>query len=158
MISSGYEALSLTWGGIDFLNLKLTVGKAKTAAGTGRVIPINADLAPILAAHREWFVERFGEPKPGWNQLRAASGVRCRLHDIRHTFATDLAENGTPESTMLELMGDMSRSMLQRYSHIRDAAKREAMSGVRLRREGKTQISEAVPVKVPVATATSTVQ
>jgi hypothetical protein len=30
-----------------------------------------------------------------------------------------LAENGVSESTMLALMGYMSRSMLERYSHIR---------------------------------------
>ena len=126
------------------------VGRAKTANGTGRTIPINDDLASILATHRAWFVERFGEPKPthhlfpwgkpvpsdptrhatditwGWDQLRKDTGVSCRLHDLRHTFATRLAENGVSESTMLALMGHMSRAMLERYSHIRMAAKREA--------------------------------
>ena len=33
---------------------------------------------------------------------------------------------------MLALMGHMSRSMLERYCHIRMAAKREALSGVTL--------------------------
>ena len=58
---------------------------------------------------------------------------RRRLHDLRHTFATRLAENGVPESTMLALMGHMSRAMLERYSHIRMAAKRNAVAGVLLR-------------------------
>ena len=35
-----------------------------------------------------------------------------------------MAEAGTPESTMLAIMGHMSRAMLERYSHIRMAAKR----------------------------------
>ncbi len=34
---------------------------------------------------------------------------------------------GVPESTMLALMGHMSRAMLERYSHVRMAAKREAV-------------------------------
>jgi site-specific recombinase XerD len=46
------------------------------------------------------------------------------MHDLRHTVATKLAEAGVPESTMLSLMGHMSRAMLERYSHIRMAAKR----------------------------------
>ena len=174
------EAKSLTWGQVDLMENTITVGRAKTANGTGRTIPINDDLGPILCAHRQWFKERFGEPKAdqylfpwgkplpsdptrnatditsAWDELRTASGVRCRLHDLRHTYATKLAENGVPESTMLALMGHMSRAMLERYSHIRMAAKREAAAGVRLH-SGK-QNSEVLPVKVPVVTAVPLVQ
>lgn len=166
------EALSLTWRQVDLMNKKIQVGRAKTSSGTGRTIPINQDLAPVLAHHRLWFNDRFGEPKhdyhlfawgkpvptdptkhvtdvtTAWDDLRELSGVKCRLHDLRHTFATQLAENGTPESTMLALMGHMSRAMLERYSHIRVAAKRTAVAGVTLHRT--EQNSEGAPVKVPV--------
>ena len=37
-----------------------------------------------------------------------------------------------PESTMLALMGHMSRAMLERYSHIRMAAKREAVKSLEI--------------------------
>jgi len=92
--------------------------------------------------------------------LRADTGVSCRLHDLRHTFATRLAENGVSESTMLALMGHMSRAMLERYSHIRIAAKRDAVAGIRLNEQTGTapQNSEAVPVKVPVANRPTTIQ
>jgi integrase len=153
------EALSLTWGQTDLVGRTLTVGRAKTSNGTGRVIPINDELGVILAAHRAWYVKEFGEPatdhylfpwgKPrpcdptrhatditwGWDELRTDAKVRCRLHDLRHTFATRLAENGAAESTMLALMGHMSRAMLERYSHIRMAAKREAVAGITLRQK-----------------------
>jgi integrase len=174
------EALSLTWGQVDLMGNTLTVGRAKTSNGTGRMIPINGDLASILAAHRAWFEDHFGEPKPeqhlfpwgksvpsdstrhatditwGWDQLRKGTGVSCRLHDLRHTFATRLAENGVPESTMLALLGHMSRSMLERYSHIRMAAKRSAVAGVTLCQKGEN--SEAVPVEVPLAEQPTRVQ
>lgn len=167
------EALSLTWARVDLLGETLQVGRAKTSSGTGRVLPINGELASILAAHRAWFVERFGEPQPEhylfpwgsppsdptrhatdisrtWDTLRKDTGVECRLHDLRHSFATQLAEDDVPESTMLALMGHMSRSMLERYSHIRMAAKRRAVAGVTLLR---VENSELVPVKVPVVKA-----
>jgi hypothetical protein len=50
---------------------------------------------------------------------------------------------------MLALMGHMSRSMLERYSHIRLAAKREAISGITLRPKAAAVVenSEAVPGK-----------
>ncbi len=160
------EATGLRWGQVDLMNRTITVGRAKTSNGTGRMIPINVELAHTLAAHRAWFAGRFGEPgaehcvfpfghplpadafKPvtditwAWDELRERTGVRCRLHDLRHTFATDLAERGAPESTMLAIMGHMSRSMLERYSHIRMAAKHEAVAGITLGR--KPAISDEV--------------
>ncbi len=174
------EALSLTWGQVDLIGKSITVGRAKTSNGTGRVIPINDDLGHVLARHRGWFEDRFGpsqsdhhlfpwgKPTPsdptrhatditwGWDQLRKDTGVACRIHDLRHSFATRLAENGVPESTMLALLGHMSRSMLERYSHIRMTAKREAVAGVSL--HGKQENSERVPVKVPVVEKPTTIQ
>ncbi len=50
---------------------------------------------------------------------------------------------------MLALMGHMSRAMLERYSHIRMAAKRDAVAGVTLAPVAKQNL-EGVPVKVPV--------
>ncbi len=181
------EAMSLTWGQVDLMNRALRVGRAKSANGTGRVIPINDDLATTLAAHYARFNEDFGEPLPehyvfpwgsplptdpsrpvsdvkhGWETVRDLAKVSCRLHDLRHTFATRLAENGVSESTMLALMGHMSRAMLERYSHIRMAAKREAVAGVALHpkiaaKAEQAENSEEVPVKVPVVEPAVVVQ
>ena len=90
--------------------------------------------------------------KHAWESLREAADVSCRLHDLRHAFATRLAENGVAESTMLALMSHRSRSMLDRYSHIRMAAKRHALDGLTL--HPKQQNSEADPVIVPVPAIT----
>jgi hypothetical protein len=57
---------------------------------------------------------------------------------------------------MLALMGHMSRSMLERYSHIRMAAKREAVAGVTLRQQEEN--SQVVPVKLPVVESITTIQ
>ena len=151
------EAFQLQWLQVDLLGRTIQIGKAKTAGGSGRTIPINDDLLPILKAHRQWFTERFGQPKPNhylfpwgkptpldptrhakeiktaWRNALATAKIHCRPHDLRHTCATQLAELGTPESTMLALLGWMSRRMLEHYSHIRMAAKRTAVAGVRLR-------------------------
>jgi len=68
--------------------------------------------------------------KTVWGTIREKAKVDCRIHDLRHTAATKLAEAGTPETTMLALMGHMSRKMLERYSHIRMAAKRTAVESL----------------------------
>jgi site-specific recombinase XerD len=163
------EILNLSWGQVDLNKRVITVGKAKTSSGTGRQIPINQELFSILAAHAGWFTKRFGgatndqflfpygKPTPSdptrptttiktaWNRLRREAGIKCRLHDLRHTALTNLAEAGTPEGTMLALAGHMSRAMIERYSHIRMGAKREAMEAL-----SSTKYSGAVPVKSPV--------
>ncbi|MBI3470498.1 MAG: site-specific integrase [Candidatus Solibacter usitatus] len=154
------EIASLTWGQVDLARRVVTVGRAKTASGTGRQIPMNQELFEILSAHAQWFTERFGETrqefhlfpfgkptpidptrptttmKTAWATIRDRAGVRCRLHDLRHTAATKMAEAGVSESTMLSLMGHMSRAMLERYSHIRMAAKREAVEALSSRPKG----------------------
>lgn len=174
------EALCLTWGQIDLMCKTITVGRAKSSSGTGRTIPVNDDLAVILVNQWDAHVKSFGRPKldhhvfacgspvpsdperhvtdikHGWETLRERARVFCRLHDLRHTFATRLAENGASESTMLALMGHMSRAMLERYSHIRMAAKRDAVAGVTLR--VKSETSQVVPVKVPVASVSALLQ
>ena len=56
-----------------------------------------------------------------------------------------MAEAGVPESTMLALMGHMSRAMLERYSHIRMAAKRKAVEALTLTPKANTEESAATP-------------
>ena len=90
--------------------------------------------------------------KTAWDSIRKDSGVSCRLHDLRHTAVTKLAEAGTPESTMLSLVGHMSRAMLERYSHIRMAAKRTAVESLAAPKP------EAVPKETPKVSRLSLVK
>jgi integrase len=75
-----------------------------------------------------------GSIKSAWTTCRKAAGVRCRLHDLRHTFISALAEAGVPDSTMKAIAGWMSAKMLERYSHTRAQAKREAVNSLPPRR------------------------
>ncbi len=168
------EIASLRWSNINLDGAMLTVGRAKTKAGTKRQIPINADLITVIEQHAAWyrrklggiraewfmFPGRDGKPTDGhhrpldptrpigdittaWDNLRERCGVHCRLHDLRHTAATKMAEAGVPESTMLAILGHMSRAMLERYSHIRMAAKREAVKSLEMPKVGPRLISTA---------------
>jgi integrase len=49
------EIRGLTWGQVDFLARSLTVGKSKTAAGTGRIIPLNPRAVTVLTHWRGIF-------------------------------------------------------------------------------------------------------
>jgi integrase len=50
-----------------------------------------------------------------------------RFHDLRHCAITQLAENGQPDSVIMAIAGHVSKRMLERYSHVRMEAKRNAM-------------------------------
>jgi integrase len=174
------EIINLTWRQLDFGKRVITVGKAKTSSGTGRQIPMNAELFVVLTSHCHWFTERFGGAKPehylfpygkpmpcdptrpitditgAWESLRARAKVQCRFHDLRHTVATKMAEAGIAESTMLALLGHMSRAMLERYSHIRMAAKRQAVEALSTRPE--QLISDVAPTKAPTVSIASAIQ
>jgi len=148
------EITGLTWGQVNLGSRVITVGRAKTPSGTGRQIPMNGDLFKVISSHAAWFTKKFGslqsdhflfpfgKPQPTdptrptttiktvWSSIRKEAKLTCRLHDLRHTAATKMAEAGVPESTMLSIMGHMSRAMLERYSHIRMAAKRQAVEAL----------------------------
>jgi len=49
------EIRGLTWAQVDFLAKSLMVGKSKTAAGTGRIIPLNPRAVAVLAHWRGLF-------------------------------------------------------------------------------------------------------
>jgi integrase len=152
------ELRELRWRQIDLVHKKqLTVGKSKTDAGTGRVIPLNDTVMTALEAHAAWYIWRFGECKPewyvfpagkgqpndptrpvtslktAWTKVRDKAKVVGRWHDNRHTLVTELAESGAGDEVIMSIAGHVSRAMLSRYSHVRMEAKRRALDQIATR-------------------------
>jgi integrase len=50
-----------------------------------------------------------------------------RFHDLRHQAITELAEGGASDAILMALSGHLSKRMIEHYSHVRMAAKREAL-------------------------------
>ena len=50
-----------------------------------------------------------------------------RFHDLRHQAITELAEGGASDATIMAVAGHLDRAMMEHYSHIRMAAKRNAL-------------------------------
>lgn len=152
------ELRELRWQQIDLVHKKtLTVGKSKTAAGTGRLVPLNEIALAALLAHAGWYTRRFGECRPewyvfaagkgqpndptrpvttlktAWTKVREKAGVVGRWHDNRHTLVTELAESGAGDEVIMGIAGHVSRAMLSRYSHVRTEAKRRALDEIAAR-------------------------
>ncbi len=72
-----------------------------------------------------------GSWKKAWGKLTAKAGLTgLRFHDLRHHSITELAESGASEQTIKAIAGHVSQRMLERYSHIRLDAKRNAMTAL----------------------------
>jgi integrase len=144
------EIRLLRWGQVDFDKRSLVVGHSKTDAGTGRIIPLNADAFSALirwagrspAVRSEhyvfpWCEHRQADPlrptkgwRTAWRHALKSAGFHCRFHDLRHTCITKLAESQASDMTIMAIAGHVSKKMLERYCHIRMAAKRSALDSI----------------------------
>jgi integrase len=152
------ELREIRWRQIDLIHKKaLMVGKSKSEAGTGRVIPLNETAIAALETHAAWYTRRFGECRPewfvfafgaplpkdptrpitsfktAWTKVREKAGVKGRWHDNRHTLVTELSESGAGDEVIMSIAGHVSRAMLSRYSHVRMEAKRRALDEIAAR-------------------------
>jgi hypothetical protein len=93
-------------------------------------------------------LQRKGEEREVRKEKLALLTQECSVVSFVGTGETihALRKRASPRSTPLALMGQMSRAMLERYSHIRTAAKqRDAVVAITLR--PKVENSQVVPVK-----------
>jgi integrase len=65
--------------------------------------------------------------KSSWTTCRKLAKIDCRWHDMRHTFISRMGENRVADQTLLALAGQLSRKVLERYSHARNESKRAAV-------------------------------
>lgn len=74
-----------------------------------------------------------------WRSLRDAAGLPgFRFHDLRHTVVTDLLEAGEPEHVIQAVTGQLSKKMLEHYSHQRLKAKGQMLARMEARRKKGT--------------------
>lgn len=115
------EILALTPG--DYSDGNLIVRRSKS--GHPRVVPVPPALADALSP----FPGRvsLGTFRWHWIKARAASGLSCTFHDLRHTYASWLIANpNVPLGVIRDLMGHHDLAQTSRYSHLRVEALREA--------------------------------
>jgi integrase len=148
------EIRSLHWSQIDLSTRVLIVGKTKTAAGTGRCVPLNQ---PTWAALDGW-AARFPDRQPehfvfpacengqvnpatsishwrtAWTRACEKAGLPgLGFHSLRHSAVTKLLENGVPFAIVAQIMGwapSTAIRMAKRYGHIRPEVQRAALEKI----------------------------
>jgi len=56
---------------------------------------------------------------------KAAGFPGLRFHDLRHQATTEMAEAGAPDAAIKAVAGHIDQAMMEHYSHVRMALKRE---------------------------------
>jgi integrase len=69
-----------------------------------------------------------GSWKIAWTNAKKAAGIEIRWHDLRHTFVSRIAEGQVSDATIMALAGHLSVKMKEKYSHVRQEAKRQAVA------------------------------
>ena len=143
------EALGLEWGDIDYRGKHIRVRRSRSRWGVHepktkreRVVDIDADLAALLrnlyARRAEQslasghgvtdriFLNQQGEPISGSHVrerfgriLKRAGLRRVRLHDLRHSYASNLLQAGFPIQFVSRQLGHASiRMTVDVYGHL----------------------------------------
>ena len=123
------EALAMRWEDVDIDNRTWKIPISKS--GRTRHIPLSDAAVAVLARQREMpgvspYV--FHGPKPTshlagirkcWERVVAKAGLAptTRIHDLRHSFASFLVNNGRPIYEVAQILGHTQLSTTQRYSH-----------------------------------------
>ena len=139
------EILSLRWDEVGENEINLS--DSKTGA---RKVWLCAEARAILTEARE-MQKSTGEsefvfPNPWmkgrslqnirlfWRSLRERVGIPdVRLHDLRHSFATEAVRQGIPLPVVSKLLGHSTLKMTMRYTHVSNSDAEEAAERIAVR-------------------------
>lgn len=91
----------------------------QTKSGKARVVPVPEDARPWLEELP--FPTTYARLRRVWETARAAVGRNdLRFHDLRHSYASLLAQAGESMTTVRDLLGHSSLIVTSRYAHMFD--------------------------------------
>ena len=132
------EIRDLCWPSVDWRHGCIELVDSKTGP---RKVPVSGEVIALL----KQIHDRTGNPKSGrviasrtggkltglnrtWEQIREAAGIPdVRLHDLRHSFASDAVGSGVPLAVVGEMLGHRQQSTTQRYAHLANKIVRQAI-------------------------------
>ena len=120
------EILAARWESVDLVRRILTVPLSKS--GKARHIPLSDAALQVLAdlpRRSEWL---FPSPRTAghitsvftvWDRVRTEAGLKdVRLHDLRHSFASFLVNDGCTLYEVQKILGHHDPKVTTRYAHL----------------------------------------
>ncbi len=137
------EIFNLQWADVDFSRNRLIVRKTKTS--TERFVPMNTTVRKLLFAIHQTEGYVFPSPRTGGKlfdlkkSFRKAvddAGIKnFRFHDLRHTFATRLSDNGVDVVVLQRILGHSDVRTTMIYTHAADEAMHIAVGKLNRKKE-----------------------
>ena len=133
------EVLDLTWPQIDWRQGMLRLPDSKTGK---RDVVVSDEVLTLLREiasakhnpkHGRVVCSRTGQKLKSlnvtWRRVRELAGLGdVRLHDFRHSVASDAIMNGVPLEVVGKMLGHRNYHTTQRYAHIADTVLRDAVN------------------------------
>ena len=136
------EVLGATWGEIDFEAGTWIKPRGHTKQKREHRIPLAAPTLALLSDMRERAISPYLFPgrspnqpmteiKKFWASVCNAADIKdCRLHDLRHTYASILVSRGATLPLIGALLGHTQTQTTARYAHLYDDPLRAATEAV----------------------------
>jgi integrase len=155
------EVLAMKWADVDLTTGTWTKPYSATKQKQDHEVPLSAPARQLLseiAADRKRPLPEFVFPgrdgashrttiKRNWRQLTKAAGINdLRLHDLRHSFASELASGGASLPLIGALLGHSNPATTARYSHLYADPQRAAVERVGATIEAAAK-AHVVPLK-----------
>ena len=122
------EVLGARWQDFDLENGVWVKPHYLTKQKKSSTIPLSGqaiDLIKSLEKNGEFLFmnektkKPLGEARKFWTSIQKQAGLKdVRIHDLRHTFASVLVNQGVPLETIGKLIGHSNIATTQRYSHL----------------------------------------
>lgn len=128
------ELLKLSWDRVDLRDNRLFLESEHTKSGKRRVVPLNEEArramlgrarfraefcpgSPWVFAHKSG--ERVQYMQNGFQAACKRSGIEgFRVHDLRHTCASWMVQQGVPLMEVRDVLGHSTIEMTERYAHL----------------------------------------
>lgn len=124
------ELLDARWEDVDLERRNWRIPLTKS--GKARSIPISDRALEVLRGLPRWSGCPYVIPNPDtkrpfgnlfylWDKVRKEAGIAdLRMHDLRHTFASNLVNSGQSIYVVSKLLGHSQIKTTARYSHLAD--------------------------------------
>jgi integrase len=142
------EALSATWDQLDRQNRVWRILAINSKSKRMRSVPLNDSALEVLdqigteGKHAHVFVNaETGKPYTTiakvWSRLRKEAGVpHLRLHDLRHSFASFLVNEGRTLYEVQQILGHSDAKVTERYAHLSTKTLQEAANSASVKIRG----------------------
>lgn len=130
------ELLRLRWADVDFERRRLRVMLSKNDEARSVYLPATAAAAlqalkkaPVVSLSQQVFIDPDGQPvdkswiEYRWKAVRSAAQLEdFKWHDLRHSCASFLAQQGANLLEIGAVLGHRSTSVTRRYAHLVEGA------------------------------------